>query len=177
MKMGKTGKCDVMLLWWSIGFPVLLQSSAHKWHKKNRDKNVHPSPAYWSKCKCVGTCMSVTIYYLRRCLSRWHRLESLLLYNFFSFYYNTLFLCTNCTNDFRSTLTHVSTCFVFLSPSDFLSPGILPSSLDGKKFMWSSKLLLLACVCVLRCVFVFLGFFVLAQSIKPCVFTTSLNHN
>lgn len=78
-----------------------------------------------------------------------------LLYNFlWCRLQHTLFLCAKCTNDFRCTLTHVSTRFVFLSPSNFLSPGILPSSLDGKKFMSSSKLLLFfgPCVCVLPCV-------------------------
>lgn len=41
----------------------------------------------------------------------------------------------HCKNDFPCTQTHAMTHFVFLSLSTFLSPGILPSSLDGKKFM------------------------------------------
>lgn len=56
---------------------------------------------------------------------------------------NTLLPHTVDTNDFPWTPTG----FVFLSLSTFLPPGILPSSLDGKKFMWSSKLSFSTCVC------------------------------
>lgn len=57
---------------------------------------------------------------------------------------NTLLPHTVGTNDFPWTPTG----FVFLSLGTFLPPGILPSSLDGKKFMWSSKLSFLTYVCV-----------------------------
>lgn len=129
--------------------------------KKNLHKNVHRAPAYWSKCV-----LEHIVYLLLSIwwdVYLWPRLESLLLYHFFGFYYNTHFFCAPTSQ----ILLRADTCidFVFLSPSNFLSPGILPSSLDGKKFMWSSKLLLFAlCLCVTVCYLFFFPFLCLLKA-------------
>lgn len=127
--------------------------------QKNLHNYVHPAPASWSGCRCVGTChLPATIHYL------WdvcHHLESLLLCNFFGFYYNTHFLCAQTAQMTFAARWHIyRLAFIFLSQSNFFSPGILPSSLDGKKFMWSSKLLLFGlCLCAAVCVFSGRSFF------------------
>ena len=49
----------------------------------------------------------------------------------------------------KSALNHI----ILLSLSTFLSPGILRSSLDGKRFMWSSKFGFDLRLCVSVCAF------------------------